>query len=320
MNPEQYLQFVLASLGLLGDERFDAKYTAILSRELEYIKTQTYDVVYPEYKSKALIPVSHEIPAGAETWTYRQWDMFGAAEIISNFADDLKFVDVMKEEFTHPIKSIGDAYQYSIQDLRASAYSGVGIERARAMAARRAVENRFDIWGAIGNSIVGAYGILNQPNATLVSVITGAWDTATVATGEQVVADLNALVDGILAANLDTFVPDTLLMDPVNYRYAMHKKYSDYSDKYALQVFKETNPFITRVEPWHRCSTADAPGTGPRFVCFKRSPEVATYEIPQEFEQVAPQPKNLSFVVPCHARVAGVASPYPLGIGYMDGC
>ena len=81
-----FLKNILMTLGFFNDKellRQDAKYTAILEKKLEYLKTKIYEVVYPKLKARQLIPVSNEADPGAETITYEQWDDFGMAQIIS---------------------------------------------------------------------------------------------------------------------------------------------------------------------------------------------------------------------------------------------
>ena len=52
---------------------------------------------------------------------------------------------------------------------------------------------------------------------------------------------------------------------------------------------------------------------------YKKDPEVLTLEIPQEYEEMPPQAKNLQFHVPVHARIGGVIVYYPIAMAYMDG-
>ena len=47
--------------------------------------------------------------------------------------------------------------------------------------------------------------------------------------------------------------------------------------------------------------------------------EVVTLEIPQEFEQFAPQVEGMEYQIPCHARIGGVAWYYPLAAVAADG-
>lgn len=87
-----------------------------------------------------------------------------------------------------------------------------------------------------------------------------------------------------------------------------------------MQDFIAANPWVTEIEAWDQLALADAAGTGPRIVAYHKDPEVLSLEIPQEYEQLPPQPVSLSFVINTHARCAGVLIPFPLGVAYMDGC
>lgn len=313
MNPLLYLQMLLQSM----NQRWDDKFTAVLQKQLEYVKTKTYDIVYPEKKARRLIPVSNEIDPGAESMVYRQWDEFGAAVVIANYADDLPLVDVMVEEFTVKIQSLGQAYQWSIQDLRRSAMSGAMLDSRRARAARRAIENKIDDIAAAGLASGGLKGFVNHPNVTLVAPITGSWASASAL---QILADLDHLVTSIIETNKETFMPDTLVLPYSLFKIISTKPMSVDNTTTVLQTFLKNSTHIRNVETWYKLDNADAAGTGPRIVCYKRDPEVLTLEIPQEFEQFPPQARNLSFVVPCHARIGGVVIYYPLAMAYMDGC
>jgi len=309
-----YLATILMAIGL----RMDAKFNAVLEKQLEYVKTKTYDVLYPELKGRLYCPVSNEADPGAETIAYRQWDEFGMAQIISNYADDLPLIDALVEEFQQKVKGLGAAYQYSLQDLRRSAMANSRLDQRRANAARKAIELQIDAIAALGNANAGLTGIANNANVSLVSPVTGTWSTAT---GEQMVADMMHFASSIVIANKETIIPDTVILDVTNYNRFANKRISTTGDTNttALQAFLASSPYIKNVGSWYKLGTADAAGTGPRAICYKRDPEVLTLEVPQEFEQLPPQNKNLAFQVPVHARTGGVIVYYPIGMGYMDG-
>lgn len=302
----------------MEDLHLDTKYYATLEKQLEYVKARTYDIVYPELKARQFIPVSNEANSGAETITYRQWDSFGIAQIISNYADDLPLIDALVEEFSVNAKSVGAAYQWSVQDLRRSMMSGAMLDQRKASAVRRAIEQKIDQIALSGATNTGLTGIANNANVTLVTPTTGTWSTATSA---QIIADWNKHVNSIVTASKEAFIPDTYLLDTTNYTLVATKPISTTGDtnKSVLASFLESNPFIKNVYPWHKLATADAAGTGPRAIAYKKDPEVLTLEIPQEFEQYPPQAKNLAFQVACHARTAGVIVYYPVAMAYMDG-
>jgi hypothetical protein len=60
--------------GLAGSEnlRFDSveSATVFFARELDQVKTKTYDKQYPELSALAYFPITSEVNEGAETTTY----------------------------------------------------------------------------------------------------------------------------------------------------------------------------------------------------------------------------------------------------------
>lgn len=305
------------SLARVFNLRLDARESGILARQLEYIKTKTYDVRYAALKARKFIPPSSDAPSGADSITYRSWDMMGMAKVISNFADDLPMVDAFCTETTTPVKSIADGFQYSIQDLRAVAMSGQKLDTARASAARRVIEQGVDEVAAFGLPEAGMPGFLNHPNIPLVSPLVGTWSSATAI---QILSDMYELSAAVHIATKETFDSDTMLLDSVSFKKVASKPASDtIPDRTILQVFMDTDPYIKNVDQWLKLDTANAAGTGPRIMAYARDPEVVQLEIPQEFEQFPPQARNLAFVISCHLRIGGTVVRYPLALSYMDG-
>lgn len=311
MNPEQYLTIVCGQLGI----RLDANETAHLARQLEHIKAQTYDVVYGPLKARQFIPVDNSADPGAESITYRQWDEFEMAKVIANYADDLPLVDVAVAEFTSPVKSLGAAYQWSIQDLRRSAMTGSTLDQRRARAARMAVERKIDEMGAFGEPNTGLTGMLNNANVPIVVVPTaGAWTGLTPA---QIIGNLNAMAQAIVTSTLEVFEPDTILLDSVSFGHISQTPIAIDNQTTILKSFLANNPYIKNIDQWTKLNTAGAASIH-RAVTYFRDPTVLSFNIPQEFEQFPPQARNLSFVVPTHARVGGVEIHYPLAMAYTD--
>jgi hypothetical protein len=311
-----HLAMILASLG----QRFDAGETANFAGALEAVKSKTYDVKYLNLKARDFIPVDGSIPSGADSFSWKSWDWAGMAKILANYADDLPKVDVLAQENTQGIKSLGDSYAYTVQDIRASAMSGMSLDSKRAAAARRAVENLIEQLAAVGNAAAGLPGFLNNTNVPLVTAalgdITGGWDTAT---ASEILEDLHFIVNSVVITTKQTHVPDTLLLPISRYQRIATLTMGGGDNRTVLRVFLENNPYIKNVDQWHYLDTADAAGTGPRAIAYHRNPEVVELVIPQEFEQFPPQAKGLAFEVPCHARFGGVTFYYPLGAVYADG-
>lgn len=318
----EYLNIILQQVGL----RLDAKYTAALDQQLEYVKAQTYDVKYPAMKARSFFPVSNEADPGAEDIAYWQWDEYGIAEIIANYADDLSLVDVLAEKFSSPVHSLGKGYQYSIQDLRRAAMSGNQLDTRRARAARRAVELGIEQIAAFGNAKGKLKGALNHPNVPVYTATNDGtateWVTGrtTPKTPALIQKDIHDLVGNVRATTKEVHTPDTVLLSTTEFAHVNQTPVgSDNNQTTILRSFLANSPYVNNVDSWYKLDTADAAGTGPRMMAYMRDPEVLTLEIPQEFEQFPPQARNLAFVVPCHARVGGVIFYYPLAAAYMDG-
>lgn len=83
---------VMASEGC----RFDSvdQAAVFFARELDYVKSQSYDAEYPEMTALSLFPISSEADQGAETIIYHTYDKTGLAKIIDNYSTDLPRADV----------------------------------------------------------------------------------------------------------------------------------------------------------------------------------------------------------------------------------
>lgn len=316
MNPEQIAAFINSRLGD-DDERLDASETAIIARKLEHVKARTYDVKYQTFKARRFIPVAPDADPAAETILYLQWDQFGMAKLISNYADDLPLVDVLAREFRTPVKSLGAAYQFSIMDLRRARMAGVSLDTMRASAARRSIESAIDNIAALGRPEVGLTGFCNHPNVPVYALTNGQWVSSN-RTPTQMLADLHAFVDAVVAAGKDVFIPNTLLLPSRAFARIAQTFMSADNTVTVLSAFLTQNPYITDVDSWHRLDNVTEAVGNTRSICYFRDPEVLTLEIPQEFEQFPPQAKGLAFVIPVHARIGGTVIRYPVAVGYAD--
>ena len=229
----------------------DADQTMFFQRELEHIKSRTYDIRYAELKARSLIPVSGEAGPGAESITYYQYDMVGVAKIIANYATDLPRADVRGKKFTSPVESLGASYGYSVQDIRAAAKAGKPLEQRKANAARRSIEQQINTIALFGNADHNLPGFLNNENVPVASVAadgTGSSTEWSTKTPDQVVRDMNALANGIVSTTKGAEVPTTLLLPLSQFTYIASTRMGDGSDTTILKFFLENSPFIREVD------------------------------------------------------------------------
>ena len=104
-----------------------------LARELETILARTFEVEYADIKYSSIIPISTEVGPAANSYTYRVFDKQGSMKVIADKADDLPRTDILRREVTHPVRSIGGSFAYTIQEVRsASIVPGMNLEQRRA--------------------------------------------------------------------------------------------------------------------------------------------------------------------------------------------
>lgn len=299
--------------------RLDTGETMALSRQLLHLRSKLYDVKYATRKHRLYVPVSNEIGNGATRHSYKMVDRRGIAKVTGNYGDDAPRAGSFLSETIGKIYSIRAAYGYTVQDIRQAAMAGAPLDAMEAKAARDMIEDAFEKVAAVGDSVVGLTGLLNHatPAGDLVTAVNGSWTLGTSA-GEDMIEDLNKLVKHIVVNTKDTAEPDSIILGTDEYSVFAQTLMGTSGHETALSVFLRTNPYIRNVGQWTQCDLADAAGTGPRAVCYKRDPDVLEHDIPQEFEQFAPEMRNMEFVIQCHARTAGVTVRYPKAIAYMD--
>lgn len=296
--------------------RADAAETMALVRQLEFIQTEMFNIEYAAPKALEFIPLDTTIPAGAQTFTYREWDTAGRADVIANMSQDLNRVDLLVKEYPKKITLIGDSYGYSIEDLRAAAYGNIALDAEKARAAKQAIDRKVDELLALGDTSLAMEGFVNSSAVPLTAGLTGGWLTG--ATPDQIIADVNKMVSKVVKDTLDLYHPDTLLVPLDHYNHLFSIPRSSQSDTTIGEFIIRSSPSLKSIKPWHRLSTAGA-GSVPRAVCYQKDPMVVRGVVPLPFEQQAPEIRNLEWLINCVAKVGGTVWYRPKAATYGDG-
>lgn len=298
----------------------DANLIGFFQKELEYVKTQTYDIKYPELKARNLIPVSTDGGPGANEITYQQFDQTGFAKVIANYADDLPRAYIRGAEFTSKIRSLGDSYGYTLQEIRNAQFAGKPLDTRFAAAARKGMELKINDIAWKGDAESGLFGLLNYPNITRgdVAEVNGQTEWSH-KTPDEILADLNNIVNAMIELTNGVEIPDTILLPLKQYRYIATKRYSDFDARSILDVFLgQSRSPVTMVDWVLELKGAGTDGVD-IMVAYKRDPNNLELCLPSPFEQLPIQERNLELVVNCHARCGGVLIYYPLSVSIGEG-
>lgn len=298
--------------------RFDSAEDASIffARELDYIKSKSYDKIYPEFTALNNFPITHEVPEGAETMTYYSYEKTGMAAIISNYATDLPRADVKGSPTTAYVKSIGDSYGYSIQEMRASRMAGKSLDTRKAEAARYAIDRKTNEIAFAGDKEHKLMGMLsddnNIPLYTLATVETKtSWKDKSAA---EILADINGMFAYQSRITQDVERADTLALPPAVFIDISTRQIPNTG--YTVKKFLlENAPYLKNIISAPELS-AENKATNPYGVdvamLYTNNADKFSLEIPMAFYQYPLQNRNLEVIVPCEERVAGIVLYYPL--------
>jgi hypothetical protein len=312
---------IMASVGTRFDSADEA--SVFFARELDHVKAQSYDVEYPELTALNLFPISTEADPGAETITYYTYDKTGLAKIIDNYSTDLPRADVNGKPSYAKIKSIGDSYGYSAQEMRASRLAGKSLDSRKGEAARYAIDNKTNIIAWRGDEESGLMGVLSAgQNIPLYAIGQGTVSGKTSwleKDADEILADVNGMAKQVAKVTKNVERPDTLCVPADVYMDISTRRIPDTSTT-VLKFLLDHAPYIkdivstaeldadsTETNPYAK----DEGGSGVAFL-FKNDARKLSLENPMPFLQYPLQVKNLETVIPCEARTAGVIVYYPL--------
>ena len=299
----------------------DSDESVFFLRELEHIKSKSYDIKYASLKARSVIPVSFEAGSAAESITYEQWEQVGIAKIVANYATDFPRADVKAQQFTSTIKSLGSSYGYNVQEIRVAQSKGKPLNQRKANASRRSIAQQENSIAYIGDADANLQGWLtnaNIPDVALAADGTASSTTLLSKTPDQQIRDLNLIANNVINNSLGIEEPDTMLLPLEIFTSLMSNPRSNNSDTTVLNYFLTNNALIQDIDWLNELATANGFVGADTAIAYRRDADAFTLEIPQEFETFPPQEQGMEFVVNVHERIGGVIIYYPLSQALSD--
>lgn len=299
-------------------EHFDATETLFLREQLTQIRRQAIEHQFPEKKARRLIPLKRDTNPGAEYVEFQVLKRIGNAKIITNYASDLPTVNLVGSSHIGRVKSLGDSFCYSVQEVRNAAMAGQSLNARFATAAKEAIldlENKI-AWE--GDSSHNLFGMFNNPNIPRAIAPTGSsgfdWSVKTAA---EIVEDMNQCVNGVSENSEGVFQANLLVLPLSKYNLIASTQFSTASDVTILQWFLRNNPYIDRVEWLNELEDASTTGDA-MMMAYKLDPNILELDVPQDFEIFPEQMEGMTMKWPCHSRMAGVHIYQPLAVNFLE--
>lgn len=325
---------IVAMLAAEQGVRYDANETTILSNALVAAGIEAINYDYPELKFREFAPVQSGIDAGAESYTWQEYDITGQAKVIANGSDDLPDVSAYMKTNTGVIKNYGNSYSFTRKDLRRVAFAKRSGQQAgvldvdRIAIAREMHERTKDYVGAYGDTARSLPGVLKGANVNVISAAAPAagsskkWDGVD-KTGAEILKDLRTGMKTVAVQSKGAHRVNKIGMSIEFAEAIAVKPLLATGDnqitvlEHFLKSQRDMGQPVTIVA-WNRCATADAAGTGDRVVFGKVDRSTAGLVEPLPFDSTSPEQRGLGWKVGCESEYGGIFIKKPLAWLYMD--
>jgi len=312
-------------------------------RQLEYIQAQSYDVLYPELKGRSLFDLNTEGGEGIQTITYRSYDKRGETAIIAGKATDLPRGDISGREYSISVRTLGNAFGYSRQEIASAKVTGMPLEARKAEATRRSYEekvNQIIFFGSPENNLHGFFnGPVGAPclTATRTSVSASATNASNFAwadkSPDEIIADLNTALTKMFVDTKQLFRPDKIIMSVASKKILETTPRSIHSDVSIMNWFLANNSFIHSrdqivdinevdgIYPARTDLSGDiAVGAGYQgFTVVASGADNMRVREPFPYVHLPVQLKGLEFEINCYGRFAGVEMIRPAAVQHWMG-
>jgi hypothetical protein len=338
---------LLINSGMMNDDE-----GVFFQRQLEYIQAQSYDVLYPELKGRTLFALNTEGGEGINTITYRSYDKRGETAIIAGKVTDLPRGDISGEEYSIPVKTLGNAFGYSRQELAAAKVTGMPLEARKAEASRKSYEEKVNQLIFFGNAENKLHGFFNGPvgapclTAERSTVAGGSLNANATQwrsgdkTPDDIVADLNTALVEMYESTLQVFRPNMIIMSVADKQLLMNTPRSLQSDVSILNWFLQNNDFINSADQIKDVNEVKGiyPDTGTGgsgtitdvidgrtagrangFTVVAMSEDNLRVREPFPYMHLPVQLKGLEFEINCYGRFGGVETVRPTAVSHVCG-
>ena len=298
-----------------------------LISQLAYTEAGLFERYYQPMQNKEFIPQDYSAGEYAEVIRWEIYDRVGKAKRLNPATDDIPTADAFYADGTQPVNNGGIAYQYTTQELRATAFLRRPISERRMAAAVEAYERLISEVGLVGESAYGLTGFLNNANVTHAASPSGlAWSATSGITPLQILGDFNFGLYQVWANSNFTTIPDTVAMAPAPWQYANSTPAAGTSGSYFTSIlefllknnFAKTLGVNLEVKPCFDAATAGSGGVS-RTVYYRKSEQDLVQHVPMPLRFLAPQLVNLKVKIPGEFRYAGTIVRRIPSFYYQDG-
>lgn len=305
---------VVANHLMARGEKADATTAGIwTAQELHKIKSQAYEKDYPAGSALRVFPVTNELSDTDKTFEYQTFDKVGLAQIIADYTDDLPTVDALMSSEFGKVFRLGNAFLISIDEIKAGQRTGKSLSARKANAAQLAHDmlvNKLVFKGSKPHKIKSVF---DHPNIT--KIVSAKWMDGENKKPETASDELTKAIETIETLTLGQHRANMILIPP-SMRKVLTVRMPETTESY-LEYFQKQNGGIT-IEAIAELEDYDGQGNKAALV-YEKDPMNMSIEIPEAFNMLPAQPKDLHFKVPCTSKCTGLTIYRPLTLVLITG-
>lgn len=276
--------------------------------QLTQLLNRQYEQAYPQTGVLELFPVTTELSPVTKNFEWLEFDGVTSAKIIADYTDDLPTVEAMASEKTGKVFRLGNAWFISIDEIKAGQALGSSLSDRKASLAREGHETLVNDLVFKGSAPHNIVSVFDQPNINRLP--SASWTTPEIAFSE--LQDLIETIEDVTQGRHHV----TNIVIPPSKRRLLTQKMPDVTESY-LAWFKENYPNVTITAI---AELEDIDGAGTKGVmAYEKDPMNMSIEIPERFNMLPMQPKDLHFKVPCTSKCTGLIVYRPLTIAILSG-
>lgn len=305
---------VVANHLMARGEKADATTAGIwTAQELHKIKSQAYEKDYPAGSALRVFPVTNELSDTDKTFEYQTFDKVGLAQIIADYTDDLPTVDALMSSEFGKVFRLGNAFLISIDEIKAGQRTGKSLSVRKANAAQLAHDmlvNKLVFKGSKPHKIKSVF---DHPNIS--KIVSKKWMDGETKKPEVASDELAQAIEKIETLTLGQHRATHILIPP-SMRKVLTVRMPETTESY-LEYFQKQNGGIT-IEAIAELEDYDGNGNKAALV-YEKDPMNMSIEIPEAFNMLPAQPKDLHFKVPCTSKCTGLTIYRPLTLVLITG-
>jgi hypothetical protein len=308
---------------LLGATANDAQEAlSFMVSQLTYTEAGIYARQRTPMQYESLVPITNEAGEWATSIRFETEDIVGQGKRISGKGKDIPLVDSAMGDVTYNVEMGAVGYDYTMEELRQTAFLRRPISERRLIAATEAYKRHLNQVALFGE--LNLPGLYNQSTVPSGNAVNGAWLTTNSGNPALIRQDINEMIRSVWNVTQYNELITDIGIEPNCYAFISETPFNAYSEKTILDYVKQSNIAKTEKQidinffPMYD-TTGYGPGGTNMMMAYVKDNEHLVMHVPLPLRFLAPQLRGLAVEIPGEYKYCGVEFRRPKSAVYRYG-